>query len=40
MPVSQLIFFAVWLAVALLGGALLVFAWQRLLARSVRNDPK
>ena len=40
MPVSQMIFFAVWLAVALLGGALLLFAWQRLLARSVRNDPK
>jgi hypothetical protein len=40
MPVSQMIFFAVWLAVALLGGALLVFAWQRLLARRVRNDPK
>lgn len=40
MPVSQTIFFAVWLAVALLGGALLVFAWQRLLAGSVRNDPK
>lgn len=40
MPVSQMIFFAVWLAVALLGGALLLFAWQRLLARSVRNAPK
>jgi hypothetical protein len=39
MPLSQMIFFAVWLAAALLGGALLVFVWQRLLATSVRNDP-
>ena len=40
MALSQLIFFAVWLAVALLGGALLVFVWQRLLAKSLRNDPR
>jgi hypothetical protein len=40
MPLSQMIFFAVWLAVALLGGVLLVFVWQRLLARNIGNDPK
>ncbi len=33
MPVSQLVFFGVWLAAALVCGALIVFAWQRLLAK-------
>jgi hypothetical protein len=33
MPASQLVFFAGWLAVALLGGALLVYVWQRLVKR-------
>ena len=40
MALSQLIFLAVWLAVALLGGALLVFAWQWVLAKNLSNDPK
>ncbi len=31
MPVSQLVFFGGWLAAAMLGGALIVFVWQRLL---------
>ena len=33
MPVSQLVFFAGWLVVALLGGALLCYAWPRLCAK-------
>jgi hypothetical protein len=33
MPVSQLIFFAGWLAAAMLGGVLVVFVWQRILSR-------
>ena len=33
MPVSQLVFFAGWLVVAMAGGALLVFVWQRLLVK-------
>ena len=34
MPVSQLVFFACWLAVALLGAAALLFVWQKLRANS------
>jgi len=34
MPVSQLVFFACWLAVALLGAAALLFVWQKLRATS------
>ncbi len=33
MAVSQLIFFLGWLAIALAGGALLYFVWERLHAR-------
>ena len=33
MPAGQLVFFAFWLALAMLGGALLVLAWERLRAR-------
>jgi len=33
MPIGQFIFFAVWLAAAMLGGAMLVFVWERLRAR-------
>jgi hypothetical protein len=33
MPVSQLVFFAGWLVVALLGGALLCYVWPRLCAK-------
>jgi hypothetical protein len=29
MPISQLVFFACWLVVALLSGAALVFVWQK-----------
>jgi tryptophan-rich sensory protein len=34
MPVSQLVFFVCWLAVALLGAAALVFVWQKWQAKS------
>jgi len=34
MPVSQLVFFACWLAVALLGAAALLFVWQKWQAKS------
>ena len=30
MPLERLIFFAIWLALALLAGALIVALWQRL----------
>jgi hypothetical protein len=30
MPLEQLIFFAIWLALALLAGALIVAVWRRL----------
>ena len=33
MPVSLIVFFVCWLAVAMLGGALLFYVWQRLFAR-------
>jgi hypothetical protein len=33
MPVSLLMFFAGWLVVALLGGALLYYIWPRLCAK-------
>jgi hypothetical protein len=33
MPVSQLVFFAGWLVVALLGGALLYYNWSWLCAK-------
>ena len=33
MPVSQLVFFAVWLVAAMLCGGLIVFVWQRLGAK-------
>jgi hypothetical protein len=33
MPIGQLIAFAVWLALAMAGGALIVFVWERLRAR-------
>ena len=33
MPVSLLVFFAGWLVVALLGGALLYYTWPRLCAK-------
>ena len=33
MPVSQLVFFAGWLVVALLGGALLYYNWSSLCAK-------
>jgi hypothetical protein len=33
MPVSQLVFFAGWLVVALLAGALLCYVWPRLCAK-------
>ena len=32
-----IVFFAVWLACALAGGALIVFAWERLLTRSLNR---
>jgi len=37
MPFSQLMFFAGWLAAALLGGALVVLAWERLRAKRRRR---
>jgi tryptophan-rich sensory protein len=30
MPIGQLVIFAVWLALAMAGGALLVLVWERL----------
>jgi len=33
MPISQLVFFACWLVVALLGGAALVLAWQKFITK-------
>jgi hypothetical protein len=32
MPVSQLVFFAGWLALAMLGAVLLLYVWRRLTA--------
>ena len=37
MPTGQLIFFACWLALAMLGAVAIVFAWERLRSRS--NSP-
>jgi hypothetical protein len=37
MPLSQLVFFAGWLVVALLGGALLAYLWPRLFAKLDRR---
>jgi hypothetical protein len=37
MPTSQIIFFACWLAVALLGGGVLAFVWER---RCAKSDPR
>ena len=34
MPLSLIVFFVCWLAVSLLGGVLILYAWQRLLARN------
>ena len=33
MPIGQLVAFAVWLALAMAGGVLIVFVWERLRAR-------
>lgn len=38
MPLSQLLFFAVWLAAALIGGVALLFVWERLRARYERDS--
>jgi hypothetical protein len=38
MPVSQLVFFAIWLAAALAGGAALCLFWHRLHADSVTGS--
>jgi hypothetical protein len=36
-PIERLMFFAVWLALALLGGALIVFVWERLRKRRLNR---
>lgn len=38
MPLSQIVFFAGWLAASLLGGALILYVWQRLLAKNQENQ--
>ena len=38
MPLGRMIFFAIWLALALLGGALIVWGWQRLRAKYPVNE--
>ena len=37
MAIGQLVFFAVWLLLALIGGALIVFVWERLRKRHSRS---
>jgi hypothetical protein len=38
MPAEQLIAFAIWLVLAIAGGALIVFVWQRLRAKYGSGD--
>ncbi len=37
MPTATILFMACWLAAAMLGGAALVYVWQRLLARDSKE---
>ncbi|HEY5609023.1 MAG TPA: hypothetical protein VIM38_11875 [Alphaproteobacteria bacterium] len=39
MPIGQLIAFAVWLALAMAGGVLIVFVWERLRASYCDERP-
>jgi hypothetical protein len=38
MPIEQLVYFAVWLLLALIGGALIVVAWERLRKRHSQSQ--
>jgi hypothetical protein len=38
MPTEQLVFFAVWVVVALLAGGLIVFAWERLRRKLINRS--